>query len=88
MARAGLLARVRKLERQDTVDTGSGLSGLLQHAKQHPRDPEQERANQELLERCLAGKATLDGTVGLHRLMLEHRLEAMRVERLPRPEKG
>jgi hypothetical protein len=80
MARAGLLARVRKLERQDTVDTGKGLSGLLQSHGYRHRDPDQERADQELLERCLAGKATLVGTVGLHRLMLEHRLQRMRAQ--------
>jgi hypothetical protein len=78
MALSGLLARVRKLEAQDTVDTGVGLYGLLQLAGQCPRDPEHDHADQELLERCLAGKATLAGTVGLHRLMLEHRLDQMR----------
>jgi hypothetical protein len=80
MALAGLLTRVRKLERQDTEDTGSGLYGLLQRHRDRHRDTDQERADQVLLERCLAGTATLAGTGGLHRLMLEHRLEQMRAQ--------
>jgi hypothetical protein len=80
----GLLARISKLEHlsnEATMPTGEGLAALLPLLRS-PRNAEQERADDELLARCLAGKDDLSSTMGLHRLLLETRLEQMRTRLL------
>ena len=59
-----------------------GLAALLAHAPRPTRDEEQERADRELLARCLAGKDDLSTTPGMRRLVLEARLEQMRTRLL------